>query len=139
MGNIVLTTNRGAIEPQFYTEFLAGLGLLQQDLPSQHDRDSWPTLHRLFDTTIRTKTRDEWQDVFDKRPNSCVTPVLEIDEAMRHPHHVARGGILLPDGAPHRAPRFSRVDSSPLPSQDISPGQHTTEILQELLSLKSKL
>jgi alpha-methylacyl-CoA racemase len=139
LGGITLTTSSGAIEPQFYAEFLAGLGLLKLDLPSQHDRDSWPVLYRLFARTIGTKTRDEWQQIFDKRPNSCVTPVLEIEEAMRHPHHIARGGILRSDGAPHCAPRFSRIEPSPEPSRDLSPGRHTTEILKEVLSLKSKL
>jgi alpha-methylacyl-CoA racemase len=107
----------GALEPPFYAALLAGLGLQDEDLPAQHDRDGWPVLRRRFSAVFATRTRDEWADVF-AGTDACVAPVLAPGEAAGHPHHRARnsfvdvGGIVQP--AP--APRFGRTPSAvPLP------------------------
>jgi alpha-methylacyl-CoA racemase len=101
----------GAIEPQFYAALLDGLGLADEiDPAGQHDRARWPELKRRFAETIRTKTRDEWCEIFDGR-NACVAPALDPVEAVTHPHHAARGTFLSPEGVPQPAPapRFSRT------------------------------
>ena len=38
----------GALEPQFYSQLLEGLGLCQTDLPAQMDPDAWPSLRETF-------------------------------------------------------------------------------------------
>jgi alpha-methylacyl-CoA racemase len=99
----------GAIEPKFYAALLERLGLDGATLPVQYDRAGWPALRARFAETFRTRTRDEWMDVFHDS-DACVAPVLTFGEAVKHPHAVARsahvdvGGVLQP--AP--APRFSR-------------------------------
>lgn len=95
----------GAIEPKFYREFLDKLGLANESLPAQRDREGWPVLRKRFTEIFRTKTRDEWSAVF-AGTDACVTPVLTFTEARRHPHNLARqsyvtvGDIEVPAPAP---------------------------------------
>ncbi len=100
----------GSIEPKFYAELLARLGLAGESLPAQHDRAGWPELRRRFAEVFRSKTRDEWCAVFEGS-DACFAPVLTFSEARAHPHNVARGAFLaggkVPQPAP--APRFSRT------------------------------
>jgi len=103
----------GAIEPQFYALFLAGLGIADEDLPGQHDSAGWPVLRARITEVVRTRTRDEWTAVFEN-VDACVTPVLTWDEAAEHPHNTARGTFVRPDGTlqPEAAPRLSRTPST---------------------------
>lgn len=114
----------GALEPQFYAEFLRGLGLDTDDgLPSQHDTSGWPALRARFTAVIATKTRDEWAAVFADT-DACVAPVLTFGEATEHPHAVARGGFVEVDGVvqPAPAPRFSRTPPDPpTPAEPLAP------------------
>lgn len=100
----------GAIEQRFYAEFIERLGLKMSDLPRQHDRKGWPDLHRLFTATIKSKTRDEWEKVFEGS-DACVAPILSLSEAADHPHNAARGTFARREGVlqPASAPRFSRT------------------------------
>ncbi|NUS57718.1 MAG: CoA transferase [Streptomycetaceae bacterium] len=102
----------GCIEPQFYAQFLTGLGVSGEDLPGQMDRAGWPVLKARFAEVLKSRTRDEWTAVFEDT-DACVTPVLTWDEAARHPHNAARGTYVTPDGTvqPEAAPRFSRTPS----------------------------
>jgi len=100
-----------ALEERFYRQFLdrtglAGVGLMQ----SQHDRTLWPLQKQRISEVLRTRTRDDWTRVFEGS-DACVTPVLTLGEAPRHPHHRARGSFVTVDGQvqPGPAPRFSRT------------------------------
>ena len=103
----------GALEPQFYAAFLAGLGLDGQELPAQYDRNGWPVLRARFAEVFATRTRDEWAEVF-AGTDACVTPVLAFGEVAEHPHLAARATIVERDGVPQAAPapRFSRTPAS---------------------------
>ena len=121
----------GAIEKQFYAELLAGLGLDSAQLPPQMDRKSWPDIKRRFARLFKSRTRDEWTEVFEGR-DACVAPVLSLSEAALHPHNFERRTFVDPNGilqaAP--APRFSRTSpamSMPPPV----PGEHTDTVLLE--------
>ena len=100
----------GSIEPKFYEELLLRLGLLQKDLPGQHDRKGWPALRKTFSEKFRAKTRDEWCAVFEGS-DACFAPVLSFTEARAHPHNSARGSFvqLGKVNQPAPAPRFSRT------------------------------
>jgi alpha-methylacyl-CoA racemase len=100
----------GALEPDYYAAFLAGLGLAADDLPDQQDPFGWPTLRRRFAEVIITRTRTEWEQVF-AGTSACVAPVLTPWEAAEHPHAQARGAYLDLDGVrqPAPAPRFDRT------------------------------
>ncbi|WP_339154053.1 CaiB/BaiF CoA-transferase family protein [Actinomadura luteofluorescens] len=122
----------GAIEPQFYAEFLRRLGLDGEDLPAQYDRDRWPAMRDRFAAAFRTRTRDEWAEVFVPS-DACVAPVLSMTEAAEHPYNTSRE--VFPDLAGHRqpapAPRFSRTPAE-TDGVPVLPGGQTRAVLDEL-------
>ncbi len=121
----------GAIEPQFYGELLAVLGLEGEDLPAQMDRDAWPEMKARVAAVFATRTRDEWAAAFEAT-DACVAPVLSMEEAPGHPHNRARGTFTEVAGVvqPAPAPRFDRTPGGvrrPPPA----PGEHGDEALAE--------
>jgi len=123
----------GALEPRFYRELLAKLGLDAGDddgsLPGQLDRERWPELRERLAAIFRTRTRAEWSKLLEGS-DACVAPVLSLTEAPDHPHNRARGTFVPVGDArqPAPAPRFSRTPSPP-PTPAPTPGQHTDEVL----------
>lgn len=100
----------GPIEPQFYAELRQRVGLADDpDFDRQMDPRAWPALREKLAAVLRTRTRDEWCAVLEGT-DACVAPVLDWDEAPRHPHNVARQTFVSVDGVvqPAPAPRFSR-------------------------------
>jgi alpha-methylacyl-CoA racemase len=122
----------GAIEPKFYFELVGLLGLDSNFLPAQMDRPQWPAMKELFASRFKSRTRAEWTEVFEGS-DACVTPVLSMSEAPRHPHNIARRTFIEVGGAdqPAPAPRFSSMAPSASRKAPI-PGQHTDVILGEL-------
>lgn len=121
----------GALEPQFYAQFLAGLGIAGEDLPEQMDRSGWPRLRARFTEVIVGRTRDEWAETF-AGTDACVTPVLSFGEAARAPHATARETVITLDGIPQAAPapRFSRTPAG-TPSAPPAPGGDTKAVLAD--------
>ncbi len=114
----------GAIEPQFYAELIRLLGLEGEELPDQMDRDAWPRMKERFAALFATRTRAEWESVFEGS-DACVAPVLSPSEAPNHPHMRARGTFTEVAGVvqPAPAPRFGVTPGSirrppPNPGQD---------------------
>ena len=122
----------GALEPKFYAELLAGLGLAGEDLPAQHDRGGWPVLRARFVEAFLGRTRDEWAQVF-AASDGCVSPVLSPGEAPGHPHNAARGTFADVGGLmqPAPAPRFGR-SAAGVPAAPPRPGADTDAVLSEL-------
>ena len=94
----------------YVVELLAGLGLAQADLPKQNDSARWPELRERIAAAFKSKTRDEWAQVF-ATSDACVAPVLTFTEARDFPHNAARGTFVNTNGMvqPAPAPRFSRT------------------------------
>jgi alpha-methylacyl-CoA racemase len=100
-----------AAETRFYEEFLVHLGLDPRAVPDRDDPAQWEALREIIAGVLRTRTRDEWEKVFDGT-DACVTPVLSLTEATTHPHNQAREvfttafGVVQPAPAPrlHRTP-----------------------------------
>jgi alpha-methylacyl-CoA racemase len=122
----------GAVEPQFYQALIAGLGLEGEELPDQMDSSNWPAMKEKFEAIVKTRTRDEWMEIFDGK-NACVSPVLSMGEAPLYPANQARNTYLEIGGAwhPTPAPRFSRTEND-MPTTAPALGQDTDEILTSL-------
>lgn len=107
----------GAIEPAFYEAFVRGLGLDPATLPDRLDPTRWPELRTRFAAAFRQASRDEWQRRFEQT-DACVTPVLSMSEAPRHPHHRARGTFVEDNGVaqPAPAPRFHGFEQAKRPA-----------------------
>ncbi|XP_066273716.1 alpha-methylacyl-CoA racemase-like isoform X1 [Branchiostoma lanceolatum] len=123
----------GALEPQFYAQLLEGLGLTNEDLPPQMDRDSWPSMKERFATIFSSKTQAEWCEVFDGT-DACTTPILSLEEAPNHPHNTSRDSFLTnQDGGvqPRPAPVLSRTPGVGGVGPQPKVGQHTKEVMVE--------
>jgi len=120
----------GALEPQFRALLLQKLGLDGDPaFADGYDASRWPALKRRFAEIFATRTRTEWCELLEGT-DACFAPVLNPEEAARHPHNVARaiyserGGMLQANPAP----RFSGANANPGPIP--SRGEHTDEILE---------
>jgi alpha-methylacyl-CoA racemase len=100
----------GSIEKRFYADLIQRLGLAKESLPAQHDRAGWPTLRARFTEIFKSRTRSEWEAVFEGS-DACFAPVLSIPEVTQHPHNAVRATFVSRDGVqqPAPAPRFSRT------------------------------
>lgn len=122
----------GALEPQFYADFLRRLGPEAADLPPQGDVAQWPAAKKRLAEIFAGRTRAEWCEILDG-PATCFAPVLSMSEAHLDPHNQARGTYVTVDGVlqPGPAPRFSRTPAprEPRPSKA---GGHTDDLLAGL-------
>ena len=102
----------GCNEPQFYRIFLEALGLDPAQIPDRDERANWPALRALFEARFAQRTREEWTALFEPL-DACVTPVLSMLEAPRHPHNVGRATYRMFEGhvVPGPAPRFDGMES----------------------------
>ncbi|KAK6527219.1 hypothetical protein TWF281_010408 [Arthrobotrys megalospora] len=70
----------GSLEPQFFAALLKGLGIKSSDLPGpREDPSTWKELRELFTRIFKSKSRAEWERIFDGT-DACCTPVLTQGE-----------------------------------------------------------
>ena len=118
----------GALEPQFYDEFVKLLGL--EDAPDRFDLTRSDELRRQIADAFASRTQAEWAEVFEGT-DGCVAPILPLSEAMEHPHMTAREVFVENAGVrqPAPAPRFSRTAASLSSPPPRKPGIDTREAL----------
>jgi alpha-methylacyl-CoA racemase len=118
----------GTVEPKFYAELMARLGL-DVELDAQYDKTRWPDEKKRMAEVFRTKTRDEWCALLEGT-DACFAPVLTPIEAPDHPHNRARQTFVELAGVPQPAPapRFSR-SAPPSPVSAMHPGADTDAVL----------
>ncbi|HUY66116.1 MAG TPA: CaiB/BaiF CoA-transferase family protein [Acidimicrobiales bacterium] len=121
----------GAIESQFYAELIRLMGLDDVDLSRQMDRDAWPAMKERFARVFASKTRKEWEEVFEGS-DACAAPVLSPAEAPDHPHNRFRGTFTEVAGVvqPSPSPRF-RGTPGAIRRPPPNPGQHGDEALAD--------
>ena len=118
----------GAMEPQFFEQLVTALGLT--GVPAQHDRDGWPAMRRMFEAAFRSRTRDDWAELF-AGVDGCVAPVLDLSEAPAGAHLAARGtfteafGVTQPEPAPRMSRTPGRIQSGPT-----EPGADSVDVLR---------
>lgn len=120
-----------ALEPQFHAALCRALGLDPAAWP-QHDPARWPEQTEALAQLFATRDRDAWVAMLED-DDTCVAPVLDLEEAPTHPHNQARGTFVEAFGAvqPAPAPRLSRTPGAidrPPPGF----GEHTDEVLASL-------
>ena len=121
----------GSIEPQFYALLLEKTGLTDPAFKAQMDRGQWPALREGLAKVIATRTRAEWCEIMDAS-DVCFAPVLDLDEAPRHPHNQARATFVEVEGVvqPAPAPRFSRTPGA-IAGPPPAIGAHNREALMD--------
>ena len=107
----------GPLEPQFFGLLLDALGLDRArwapagfpavDAPG---RARWPELRAELTRVFASQTRAHWCALLEGT-DACFAPVLDMGEAPRHPHNVARGNFVQVNGISQNAPvpRFGRT------------------------------
>ena len=121
----------GAIEPEFYADLIARLGIDAGKLPKKMDRTGWPQWRAHLAGIFAEKTRDEWCDLLEGT-DACFAPVLTFDEARTHPQNLARGTFTDYQGItqPAPSPQFSLTPGAiqgPAPQ----PGQNSCRALSD--------
>ena len=122
----------GPLEPQFWEQFLRLIGLAgDPGLARRGERALWPQLRERLRLHFASRTREEWCAVL-AGTDACVAPVLSMDEAIRHPHNVARATFVDAGGAmvPAPMPRFSLGDNRP-PSPLVSGRAAADQVLAD--------
>ncbi len=94
----------GAIEPGYFDVLCAGLGFGAGAF-AQFDRKSWPAMATRFAERFASRTRDEWVRHFADS-EACVTPILSLEEALHHPHVLARRPVAAGPAGAATAPLF---------------------------------
>lgn len=128
----------GALETQFFDEFVRILDLQNVCKQFDDDKDRW---RREIERIFKSKTQQEWTDLFQDI-DACVFPVLHWSEAERHPHNVARNSFVPKDQCedvvvPQPAPKLSRTPAVSgaiikRTKRDVDYFQQTVEILKEI-------
>jgi alpha-methylacyl-CoA racemase len=119
----------GAIESKFFQELARRVGLDEEDVKRQHDRAHWPALRDKMIAIFKTRPRADWCALLEGT-DACVTPVLSLDEAPRHPHISARSTFDRSGGHPRpgAAPRFGHASGNGRAAQDV--GSQADQILK---------
>ncbi len=120
----------GALEPQFYDEFVRLLGIAET-APDRWDATQADELRRQITEKFLARTQAEWIELFEGT-EACVAGIIPMDEAVRHPHLVARGTFVEHHGQvqPAPAPRFSRTTAELGLAPAPKPGADTRRALQ---------
>ncbi|MGW8377449.1 CaiB/BaiF CoA-transferase family protein [Streptomyces sp. ODS28] len=120
----------GALEPQFYAEFVRLLGI-EESAPAREDIAAWGELREVIAARFKSRTREEWTEVFEGS-DACVAPVLSLREAPEHPHLAARGTFTEYGGItqPAPAPRFSATPGA-ITRPPAQPGADAAEVARE--------
>jgi crotonobetainyl-CoA:carnitine CoA-transferase CaiB-like acyl-CoA transferase len=123
----------GAVEPKFWAAFCAAVG--RPDLePRMADPSAKPDVAQV----VAGRTRDEWMAVLGPA-DACVAPVLDLDEALRHPLAVQRGMVQqgrVDEAGTVTAPTLGtpiRFDGQvhPVGSPPPALGEHTVALASE--------
>jgi alpha-methylacyl-CoA racemase len=104
-------------------------GINDPAFQAQMDRGQWDSLRDKLAHVIAQKTQAEWTEIMDAT-DVCFAPVLDLDEAPKHPHNVARQTFVEVAGViqPAPAPRFSATPGA-IQGPPPATGAHDREAL----------
>jgi crotonobetainyl-CoA:carnitine CoA-transferase CaiB-like acyl-CoA transferase len=126
----------GALEPKFWEALCVALGLPEQIPRQWEDGAASDETVAVFARRFAEKDRDVWlRELVEVE--TCVEPVLELDEALTQDHVLARRGVLRQTIGAVRAPTVASPlrccepgagGGRPVPGL----GQHTDDVLEEV-------
>jgi len=107
------------------------VGVVEADLPRRDDSRQWRALRRRLAELFRSRNRDQWCELLEGT-DACFAPILDWDEAPKHPHNQARDVFIEIDGVtqPAPAPRFSRTPAA-VRKNASRDGEDSAAILEE--------
>ncbi len=127
----------GLIEPHFWERFCRALGRDDLILHHRAKGEKLQEVHAAIKEAFLTRTRDEWFDIM-KDADTCVSPVLELDEVVNDPQLLSRD--MFPqfdhptEGKVTQLGMPVKLSDTPAEFRSFAPvlGQQTDEILQGL-------
>ncbi len=126
----------GSLEPNFYRLLLEKCDLQNDpDFAEQFSTKDWPRAINTLGKLFRQKTRADWCDLLEGS-DVCFAPVLNLDEASKHPHNLVRETFVNVDGnlQPAPAPKLSRTPARAGSVAEV--GEHTDDILDTQSEIK---
>ena len=119
------------LESKFWQIFCRVLGRPEWEVLHGARGEQAVILRRQVAEIFASRSQAEWCEVF-AAVDCCVTPILNVAEALEHPQFVARGMAVRADGVTQYAPPVKMSNwvfavERPAPA----PGEHGTEILRE--------
>lgn len=127
----------GAIETYFWERFCHAIGR-EDIIPYQFaEGEKLDEVVKIIKEAILTKTRDEWFEIM-REANTCVTPVLELDEVINDPQLLHRNMIMEVEhpsvGKAKQLGMSIKLSDTPPQFRNFAPalGEHTSEILKEI-------
>jgi alpha-methylacyl-CoA racemase len=120
----------GAIEPHFWAQLMELVEAPASLRSRQYDDANWAQSAETLAAIFRERPAADWLDLLEGT-DACVSPVLDAEASADHPHMVARGSWVRPDGKlqPAPAPRFSRTPGA-IQGPPPAGGQGGVEILE---------
>jgi alpha-methylacyl-CoA racemase len=121
----------GSLEPQFYELLREKAGLEKPSVQDRWAKETWPANRANLARIFKTKTQAEWCAIMEGS-DVCFAPILDLDEAPRHPHNRERQTFVDVDGVvqPAPAPRFSRTPGA-VQSAPPKAGEHSEAVLRD--------
>ncbi len=126
----------GSLEPHFFANLCKVMGR-EDFIPHQYDGAKRDEIALHFKKQFLTKTRDEWFEVL-KQTDICAAPVLDLEEALRDPHNLAREMVVEVEhptlGTIKHPGIGTKLSETPGKVRTTAPvaGQHTDEVLETL-------
>jgi crotonobetainyl-CoA:carnitine CoA-transferase CaiB-like acyl-CoA transferase len=133
-----------ALEEKFWQNFCRGVE--REDWIAAHVSRATPEnpVYLQVKELFQSRTQEEWSR-FSREVDCCLTPVLEIDEVMQHPHVQAKGlavvlgtqrwGDLLQMDTSAGGYAPGRGKSGEASAPPPAAGEHTEDVLQSVLSV----
>jgi alpha-methylacyl-CoA racemase len=130
----------GALEPQFYAALLKGLEIDEKSVGGNRlEKKMWPKQKEMFTAKFKSKTREEWEKVFDGT-DACCTPVLtqrELEQQKfdQRPIVTLRStpGLAIQEGEPENRPEAEGqgigVEGNGWDEKGLSPGVGGEDVL----------
>jgi alpha-methylacyl-CoA racemase len=121
----------GSLEPQFYELLREKSGLAEPGVNDRWGKDTWPNNRTKLEQIFKTKTQAEWCAIMEGS-DVCFAPILDLDEAPRHPHNKQRQTFVDVEGVtqPAPAPRFSRTPGT-VQAPPPKAGEHSEAVLRD--------
>ena len=121
----------GSLEPQFYELLREKAGLAEPTVNDRWSKDTWANNRGKLAQIFKAKTQAEWCGIMEGS-DVCFAPILDLDEAPRHPHNKQRQTFVDVDGVtqPAPAPRFSRTPGA-VQAPPPKAGEHSEAVLRD--------
>jgi alpha-methylacyl-CoA racemase len=121
----------GSLEPQFYELLREKAGLAEPTVNDRWSKGTWANNRAKLAQIFKAKTQAEWCGIMEGS-DVCFAPILDLDEAPRHPHNKQRQTFVDVEGVtqPAPAPRFSRTPGA-VQAPPPKAGEHSEAVLRD--------